>query len=847
MEYAFLQRLNVGEDADDRAIRRAYARELKLIDQEADPAGFQDLREAYETALDWQRHHAARQATEARPATDSAGAGTETPPASPDDTLAATLADTHASPLPATAHTARSDQGAETQAGLADQATATAPPPAATGARADTAVGGAPDPGTVLDADTTADSLPPHAFTAPAAPADEHAEPQPHRPVTEHAAAGAVFEQFLRRAEALVEARAISSDAPWRHALRVCLDDERLVNIVARELFEQHVADLLAEGWRPGHDTLLEAAVKTFGWHTDRRRMQALGYAGYVLDTAIDERAMFDALADRDRQQQLIERLRDPRPPTAGELLAQTTPMAMLFSRFPTWMPLVTSAANMARWRGMEQSLPAWRRLLNRATKRAAPREGHWLFNWKWLIFVAVLSLVRMGCQDANRDDSARRHAQATGQPASAAGETATSSLNKGDTLLQNGDYDAAIASYTRAIQLDPGLSAAYSNRALASIFTGVPEAGILADLDRAAELEKTNANVPRARGLLALNDERYDEALAAFTRANELYPDHPYTLDKRAQAYEGAGQDDLALADIARRLKISQDGSVDAYRSRMRILSKQGDEAEALAQIEPMIGANKNNADAYVAAANAYRDAGQDRQAMFMLERGIAEAPDSTLYLVRARLRERADLAGRRADIDKCLAIAACAGYALEPRIELELDDGKPGAALDLLSGQIDGDKVDYAHRPVMLAYRAIVYAKMGRAKQAAAGFEAARAAAGTRHALNNLAWFLATQNTELPRALAAIDAALVNPARVPAHLDTKAMVLLRLGRYREAVAVYDEALALRPRMAFSRFGRGLAKRRAGDRAGAEADFKAARRAQPGVEGDYARMGLTP
>lgn len=49
----FLERLKLDASADRAAIRRAYSRELKLLDPEREIAAFQWLRACFESALDW--------------------------------------------------------------------------------------------------------------------------------------------------------------------------------------------------------------------------------------------------------------------------------------------------------------------------------------------------------------------------------------------------------------------------------------------------------------------------------------------------------------------------------------------------------------------------------------------------------------------------------------------------------------------------------------------------------------------------------------------------------------------------------------------------------------------------
>jgi tetratricopeptide (TPR) repeat protein len=75
----------------------------------------------------------------------------------------------------------------------------------------------------------------------------------------------------------------------------------------------------------------------------------------------------------------------------------------------------------------------------------------------------------------------------------------------------------------------------------------------------------------------------------------------------------------------------------------------------------------------------------------------------------------------------------------------------------------------------------------------------------------------------------------------------DSRGLVYLKLGRFQEARADYDTAVKLDRKSASSLFGRGVAKKRLGDTAGAEKDLAAAKAIDSRIAATYAARGVTP
>jgi len=76
--------------------------------------------------------------------------------------------------------------------------------------------------------------------------------------------------------------------------------------------------------------------------------------------------------------------------------------------------------------------------------------------------------------------------------------------------------------------------------------------------------------------------------------------------------------------------------------------------------------------------------------------------------------------------------------------------------------------------------------------------------------------------------------------------YFDSRGFVLLRLGRYDEAITAYDHALGIRT-IAGSFYGRGLAKQSKRDRHGGDADIKSAMLLDADMAETFAGYGIAP
>lgn len=106
---------------------------------------------------------------------------------------------------------------------------------------------------------------------------------------------------------------------------------------------------------------------------------------------------------------------------------------------------------------------------------------------------------------------------------------------------------------------------------------------------------------------------------------------------------------------------------------------------------------------------------------------------------------------------------------------------------------------------------------------------------------------WARAALNKEIEAGLADCDEVLKELPRAAVALEARAIILLRMGRFADAIAGFDATLAVNDKRFAALYMRGYAKKQNGDAAGGDADMAAALAANPRAVDFFARNGVVP
>lgn len=193
----------------------------------------------------------------------------------------------------------------------------------------------------------------------------------------------------------------------------------------------------------------------------------------------------------------------------------------------------------------------------------------------------------------------------------------AGNTLNRGIELYKNKEYGAAVQAFKSSIALDP--TAGYATEAakmLANIFVTMGETDqAIESLQSFVEMSPSSDAARMKLGELYYSEGQYDEALAQYEKAVELYPDagNRYAL---GQAYLQTGETGKAEEQFMQVLLMAPDdpaGNVGLGQT----YSKSEQYELAIEQFEAAIEKKNNFYDAWAELGYTYADMGDIDRAM--------------------------------------------------------------------------------------------------------------------------------------------------------------------------------------------------------------------------------------
>ncbi len=364
-----------------------------------------------------------------------------------------------------------------------------------------------------------------------------------------------------------------------------------------------------------------------------------------------------------------------------------------------------------------------------------------------------------------------------------------------------------------------------------------------------ASPAELATAYLSRAHAQAILGNSKaaatdYLAAIDGFSQLIERTQPNPLHAYRRATAYHALGDADRALADYNASIERSPRRAI-AFLNRGILLARyKGEFRSALADFDEALGIEPANLAGLMLRGEARSVLGDYPAAIADLDKAATLAPrQPQIHVLRglANARRGAPEAAL-ADYGRALSIDTDNVDALTNRAALLAVAGDNGRAI------ADLDRV-LARQPanaVALYNRGYSHFALRDYDGAVADYSAALAA--------NPEMAVAYTNRCLARIVAGRDetgaradcrrAASLMPQSADVH-ETQAFLHLKLGEAQAALAEYEAALEIDDTRPIALYGRGLARQRLGDAAGAASDLEAASARFPAVAREFTAYGI--
>ena len=420
---------------------------------------------------------------------------------------------------------------------------------------------------------------------------------------------------------------------------------------------------------------------------------------------------------------------------------------------------------------------------------------------------------VQLPLPQSYRTTAADLEAMKKNQPADASGL-----VTLGNTLMNSGKYEDAEADFTKALSINSKDAVALADRAIAYVWQRKSDLAAK-DINAALAIDPDNAVALRAQALQAEFKHDCDSAVEAYTKSLKTESDNGFAIGHRALCEYVLGREDSALADAELALKSSPDWvALRALRATVFLSEGKTDQSASEAQL--LVKQSPDSVYAQLEAGRIYAQAGKTAESLKAFDAALAIKPSAAIYITRARWRPASDKSGRTADL--------LAALKLEP-------DNVDAIAEEARQFAMAGDfkrSIELYNRlvnPMALfsefaAMHATVLYKDGRTAEAEKVLVEQRRKAKTAAQLAKLCSIKAGAGILLDGALKDCDDAVRLDPADEAAMESRGFVLLRLGKFDDAIESYTKAIAKKPTAA-SYMGRALAYSRKGDKIHSDQD----------------------